>query len=121
MDANALTGVTFLNTDESAASSNNIQGSQNGVFLDELNMVNTVQMNNAHVNIVDLNNANGASPTIIQNVFTDNDCLKSNPPGLCSNTTASQLPIKTVNENNNLGYYTTNYASESECGKGTNQ
>jgi hypothetical protein len=98
MDANSLAGVTFVNTDESAVSSNNIQGSQNAVFLDSQSTENTVQLNAAHDNVVDLNNANGASPTINQNTFADNDCMESNPPGLCFNATASQLPMGTVNE-----------------------
>src|SRR5919106_372643 len=94
MDGNALAGVTFVNTDESAMSSNNIQGSQNGVFLDERSTGNTIQLNNVHDNVVDINNANGASPTINQNTFIDNNCLESDPQGLCigDNAKESQIP-----------------------------
>jgi Periplasmic copper-binding protein (NosD) len=98
MDANANAGVTLVNTNESAVSSNNIQGSQNGVFLDAQSTENTIQLNNAHDNVVDLNNADGASPTINRNTFADNDCMESNPAGLCFNAIAPQLPMGTVNE-----------------------
>lgn len=83
MDGNALAGVTFVNTDESAVSSNNIQGSQNAVFLDAQSTENTVQLNNAHDNVVDVNNANGLAPNVNQNTFSDNNCQVSNPSGLC--------------------------------------
>jgi hypothetical protein len=104
MDANAQAGVTFVNTGESVVSSNNIRGSQNGVFLDAQSSGNTIQLNNASDNIVDLSNANGASPSINQNTFTDNDCLVSNPAGLCGlNITESQLPIEPVNKTTAMG------------------
>jgi nitrous oxidase accessory protein NosD len=83
MDANARAGVTFVNTDESVVNSNSIQGAQNGIFLDAQSSGNTVQLNNANDNIVDLNNANGEPPTINQNTFSDNNCLVSDPGGLC--------------------------------------
>jgi hypothetical protein len=83
MDANALAGVTFVNTDESAMSSNNIQGSQNAIFLDAQSTENTVQLNNAHDNVVDINNANGLAPNVNQNTYSDNNCQVSNPSGLC--------------------------------------
>lgn len=83
MDANARAGVTFVNTDESAVNSNSIQGAQNGIFLDAQSSGNTVQLNNANDNVVDLNNANGEPPTINQNTFSDNNCLVSDPGGLC--------------------------------------
>jgi hypothetical protein len=83
MDSNALAGVTFVNTDESAVSSNNIQGSQNALFMDSQSTENTVQLNNAHDNVVDVNNANGLAPNVNQNTFSDNNCQVSNPSGLC--------------------------------------
>ena len=83
MDANALAGVTFVNTDESAMSSNNIQGSQNAIFLDAQSTENTVQLNNAHDNVVDINNANGLAPNVNLNTYSDNNCQVSNPSGLC--------------------------------------
>ena len=83
MDGNALAGVTFVNTDESAMSSNNIQGSQNAIFLDAQSTENIVQLNNAHDNVVDINNANGLAPNVNQNTYSDNNCQVSNPSGLC--------------------------------------
>ena len=83
MDGNALAGVTFVNTDESAVTSNNVQGSQNAIFLDSQSTENTVQLNNAHDNVVDINNANGLAPNVNQNTFSDNNCQVSNPSGLC--------------------------------------
>ena len=76
--------MTFVNTDESAVSSNNIQGSQNGVFLDSKSNRNKVQLNDAYNNTADINNANGLDPTVNQNTLYDNNCQISNPNGLCS-------------------------------------
>ena len=98
MDGNALAGVTFVNTDESAVSSNNIIGSQNAIFLDEQSNGNTVQLNGAHDNVVDLNNANGLAPKVNLNTFSDNNCDVSDPAGLCSNTTSSQVAVETANK-----------------------
>jgi nitrous oxidase accessory protein NosD len=83
MDANARAGVTFVNTDESAVNSNSIQGAQNGIFLDAQSSENTVQLNNANDKVVDLNDPNREPPTINQNTFSDNNCLVSDPGGLC--------------------------------------
>jgi hypothetical protein len=83
MDSNALAGITYVNTDESSVNSNNIQGSQNAIFLDSQSTENTVQLNNAHDNVVDINNANGLAPNVNQNTFSDNNCQVSNPSGLC--------------------------------------
>ncbi len=83
MNENELAGVTFVNTDNSAINGNNIQGSQNAVFLDSQSTGNVIEFNNAHENLVDLNNANGLAPNINQNGFSDNNCEVSNPSGLC--------------------------------------
>ena len=83
LTGNALAGLTFVNTDESAVSSNNIQGSQNAIFLDSQSTENTVQLNGAHDNVVDINNANGLAPNVNLNTFSDNNCDVSNPSGLC--------------------------------------
>jgi Right handed beta helix region len=83
MSSNALAGVTFVNTDESMVNSNNVEGSQNALFLDSQSTEDTVQLNNAHENVVDMNNANGLAPNVNQNTFADNNCQVSNPSGLC--------------------------------------
>ena len=94
IDGNALAGVTFVNTDESAVSGNNIQGSQNAIFLDSQSTENTVQLNGAHDNVVDVNNANGLAPNVNLNTFADNNCEVSNPSGLCLGS--RRTPIRWV-------------------------
>ena len=64
--------------------SNNIAGSQNGIFLDAQSTENTVRLNNLRENEVDLNNANGLAPTVNQNTYSNNNCRVSNPSGLCT-------------------------------------
>jgi hypothetical protein len=83
MSSNALAGITFVNTDESMINTNNVEGSQNAIFLDSQSTENTAQLNNAHENVVDMNNANGLAPNVNQNTFADNNCQVSNPSGLC--------------------------------------
>ena len=102
MDGNALAGVTFVNTDESAISSNTIQGSQNAIFLDEQSTTNIVQLNNAHDNVVDINNANGLSATSNQNTFSDNNCLVSDPAGLCIGRDTTDTTQQIHSYHNNL-------------------
>jgi len=77
-------GILLINTDESAASSNNIQGSQKGIFLDSQSAENTVQMNMVRYNIVGLDNANGLAPVSNKNTFSTNICGTSSPSGLCT-------------------------------------
>jgi parallel beta-helix repeat protein len=52
MKEKALAGVTLVDTDESTINANKIQGSQNGIFLDAQSTGNTIQLNNAHDNVV---------------------------------------------------------------------
>jgi parallel beta-helix repeat protein len=84
MTKNALAGVLLVNTDGSSATSNNIQGSQKGIFLDSQSAENTVQMNNVRFNIVGLDNANGLAPASNKNTFSTNICGTSSPSGLCT-------------------------------------
>jgi parallel beta-helix repeat protein len=84
MTKNVLAGVLFVNTDSSAATSNNIQGSQKGIFLDSQSAENTVQTNNVRYNIVGLDNANGLAPVSNKNTFSTNICGTSSPSGLCT-------------------------------------
>ena len=84
MTENALAGVLLVNADESAASSNNIQGSQKGIFLDSQSAENTVQTNNVRYNVIDLDNAKGLAPTSNKNTFSTNICGTSSPSGLCT-------------------------------------
>ena len=84
MTKNALAGVLLVNTDGSSATSNNIQGSQKGIFLDSQSAENTVQMNNVRFNVVGLDNANGLVPSSNKNTFSTNICGTSSPSGLCT-------------------------------------
>jgi parallel beta-helix repeat protein len=83
MSGNLLAGITFVNTQQSEVSMNNIDGSQNGAFLDAQSSANSVVANNVLENVVDVNNANGLPPNINNNQFTDNNCQVSNPSGIC--------------------------------------
>ena len=83
MSGNLLAGITFVNTQESEVSMNNIDGSQNGAFFDAQSSGNNVAANNVLENVVDVNNANGLPPNINNNQFTDNNCQVSNPSGIC--------------------------------------
>jgi len=80
---NHLAGVTFVNSHKAVVSANNIAGGQNGLFLDAQSSENTITMNNVLHNVIDLNNANGLAPNINVNSYSDNNCMLSNPSGLC--------------------------------------
>jgi parallel beta-helix repeat protein len=83
MSGNLLAGITFVNTQQSEVSMNNIDGSQNGAFFDAQSSGNSVIANNVLENVLDVNNANGLPPNINNNQFTDNNCQVSNPSGIC--------------------------------------
>lgn len=80
---NELAGVTLVNTHKAIIAANNIEGGQNGLFLDAQSSDNTINMNNVLHNVIDINNANGLAPNINVNSFADNNCMVSNPSGLC--------------------------------------
>lgn len=83
MSGNLLAGITFVNTHGAEVSMNNIDGSQNGVFLDAQSSDNIIEANNVLGNLVDLNNANGLPTNINNNQYTENNCQVSNPSGIC--------------------------------------
>jgi parallel beta-helix repeat protein len=83
MDGNVLAGVTFVNSLSSTISGNNIQGSNDGIFLDPQSHDNVVSSNIAKQNTEDINNGNGLPPNINNNDFKDNLCTLSTPSGLC--------------------------------------
>jgi len=80
---NLLSGVTFVNTKSSTIDLNNVQGSRDGVFIDEQSTDNTVSTNNALDNEIDINKANGLPININSNQYAENNCGVSNPSGLC--------------------------------------
>jgi nitrous oxidase accessory protein NosD len=81
---NPLAAVTLVNTHAAEISTNTAEGSQNGIFVDQQSTDNKVTSNNAHKNIIDINNANGMPPNIGNNAYSDNNCDVSTPSGLCS-------------------------------------
>src|SRR5919197_3674752 len=83
MSGNALAGTTFVNTADSTISGNNIQGSNDGIFLDPQSHNNVVDSNIAKLNTEDVNNGNGLPVNINNNDFKDNLCTLSTPSGLC--------------------------------------
>jgi parallel beta-helix repeat protein len=84
MDGNALAGVTFVNSLDSTIAGNNIQGSNDGIFLDPQSHNNVVNSNIAKQNTEDINNGNGLPVNINNNDFKDNLCTLSTPSGLCT-------------------------------------
>lgn len=80
---NQLAGVTLVNSHKAIVTANNIEGGQNGLFLDAQSSENTINMNNVLHNVIDINNANGLAPNINVNSYSDNNCMLSNPSGLC--------------------------------------
>jgi parallel beta-helix repeat protein len=91
LSQNGLAAVTLVNTDDSTISLNNIaetgQGlttGGTGIFLDAQSNNNLIDSNNVLRNTVDINNANGLAPNINTNTFQANNCILSNPSGLCT-------------------------------------
>jgi nitrous oxidase accessory protein NosD len=84
MTGNVLAGITFVATDNSLISKNDLRESENGIFVDPESNDNRIESNKALRNKVDLNNANGLATNVNQNGFSDNNCQISNPSGLCT-------------------------------------
>ena len=84
LTGNVLAGITFVATDNSLISKNDIRESENGIFVDPESKDNRIESNKALRNKVDLNNANGLATNVNQNGFSDNNCETSNPSGLCT-------------------------------------
>ena len=84
MTGNVLAGITFVTTDNSLISKNDIRESENGIFVDADSDGNRIESNDVFRNKVDLNNANGLATNINQNGFSGNNCELSNPSGLCT-------------------------------------
>ena len=84
ISGNALAGITFVATDDSLISKNNVRESENGMYVDDPSNGNRIESNDAHENMVDLNNANGLDTNVNSNAYCDNNCETSNPSGLCT-------------------------------------
>jgi len=76
ISGNLLTGITFLNTNESEITMNNIDGSQNGIFLDGQSSEDTIVANNVLGNVIDIRDNDN-------NQFTNNNCERSEPNDIC--------------------------------------
>ena len=84
MTGNVLTGISFMTTDGSLISKNDVRASHNGLYIDSESNSNRIESNDILENQVDLNNANGLAINVNSNSFSDNNCETSNPSGLCT-------------------------------------
>jgi parallel beta-helix repeat protein len=80
---NALAGITLVNSDNGVLTLNSITESGNGLYVDNQSNNNNVNFNNVLLNTVDVNNANGLPVNTNVNTFDQNNCMTSNPSGIC--------------------------------------
>jgi parallel beta-helix repeat protein len=80
---NALAGITLVNTDNGVVTLNSITESGNGIYVDNQSNNNNVNFNNVLLNEIDLNNANGLPVNTNGNTYDQNNCMTSNPSGIC--------------------------------------
>jgi parallel beta-helix repeat protein len=80
---NTLAGVTLVNSDNSVITLNSITESGNGLYVDNQSTQNNVNFNNVLLNTIDVNNANGLPVNTNVNTFDQNNCMTSNPSGIC--------------------------------------
>jgi nitrous oxidase accessory protein NosD len=84
MTGNVLAGISFMTTDDSLISKNDVRESHNGIYFDSESNSNRIESNDILENELDLNNANGLAVNVNSNSFSDNNCETSNPSGLCT-------------------------------------
>jgi parallel beta-helix repeat protein len=80
---NTLAGITLVNSDNGVVTLNSITESGNGLYVDNQSSENNVNFNNVLLNTIDLNNANGLPVNTNVNTFDQNNCMTSNPSGIC--------------------------------------
>ena len=80
---NTLAGITLVNSDNGVLTLNSITESGNGLYVDNQSNDNNVNFNNVLLNTVDLNNANGLPVNTNANTYDQNNCMTSNPSGIC--------------------------------------
>jgi nitrous oxidase accessory protein NosD len=80
---NSLAGITLSNSDNSAFTLNSITESGNGIYVDNQSNNNNVNFNNVLLNNIDINNANGLPVNTNANTYDQNNCMTSNPSGIC--------------------------------------
>lgn len=80
---NALAGITLVNSDNSIITVNSITKSGNGIYIDNQSTENNINFNNVLLNTIDINNANGLPVNTNVNTYDQNNCMTSNPSGIC--------------------------------------
>jgi parallel beta-helix repeat protein len=80
---NALAGITLVNSDNGVLTLNSITESGNGLYVDNQSNNNNINFNNVLLNTIDLNNANGLPVNTNANTYDQNNCMTSNPSGIC--------------------------------------
>ena len=80
---NTLAGITLVNSDNGVLTLNSITESGNGLYVDNQSNDNNVNFNNVLLNTIDLNNANGLPVNTNANTYDQNNCMTSNPSGIC--------------------------------------
>jgi parallel beta-helix repeat protein len=80
---NTLAGITLVNSDDGVLALNSITESGNGIYVDNQSNNNNVNNNNVLLNTIDLNNANGLPVNTNGNMYDQNNCMTSNPSGIC--------------------------------------
>lgn len=81
---NEMSGITLAKTNQSSIETNNIEGSNVGIYVDEASNHNKITSNTLF-NAVDINNANGLEVNSNYNQYYQNKCIISEPTGLCIN------------------------------------
>ena len=80
---NTLAGITLVNSDNGVLTLNSITESGNGLYVDNQSNQNNINFNNILLNTIDLNNANGLPVNTNANTYDQNNCMTSNPSGIC--------------------------------------
>ena len=82
-DGNTMAGITLVNSDDAQITKNNVAAGENGLFIDNQSNNNEIAFNNILMNTMDINNANGLPVNTNANNFGQNNCMTSNPSGIC--------------------------------------
>jgi hypothetical protein len=78
-----MAGITIVNSDNGVVTLNSITESGNGLYVDNQSTQNNINFNNVLLNTIDINNANGLPVNTNTNTFDQNNCMTSNPSGIC--------------------------------------
>lgn len=81
---NEMSGITLAKTNQSSIETDNIEGSNVGIYVDEASNHNKITSNTLF-NAIDINNANGLEVNSNYNQYYQNKCMISEPTGLCIN------------------------------------